>query len=113
MGDLSAHFDSNEFRCKHCRGIVPISPALIACLEAIRAGTGKPLVVVSGYRCPAHNKAVGGASASQHLFGTAADIPPFRATAAAAARCGARGIGTRGPWAVHVDVRATPATWAY
>lgn len=28
----------------------------------------------SGYRCPALNKAIGGASQSQHIFGEAADI---------------------------------------
>lgn len=44
------------------------------CLDKIRDLWGKPLGVNSGYRCPALNKAVGGAATSQHLRGEAADI---------------------------------------
>lgn len=113
MGDLSPHFDSSEFRCKHCGALVPVAPDLLRVLERIRALTGKPLKIVSGYRCREHNERVGGSVASQHLQGTAADIPPFRATAGQASRLGARGIGTRGRWAIHVDVRAKPARWTY
>ena len=43
-------------------------------LEPLRAFTGKPIVISSGYRCPALNRAVGGASQSQHLRGEAADL---------------------------------------
>lgn len=42
-------------------------------LEPIRADVG-PLEVASGFRGPAHNRAVGGAPNSQHLYGKAADI---------------------------------------
>lgn len=42
-------------------------------LEDVRQITG-PIVVSSGYRSAAVNKAVGGASNSQHLTGEAADI---------------------------------------
>lgn len=45
-----------------------------ATLEAVRALHGKPLVVTSGYRCPALNQAVGGARDSAHVKGLAADI---------------------------------------
>ena len=43
-------------------------------LEPLRAFTGKPIVISSGYRCPALNRAVGGVSQSQHLRGEAADL---------------------------------------
>lgn len=43
-------------------------------LESIRAYFGKPITILSGYRCPAVNKLVGGAPDSQHLRGEAADI---------------------------------------
>ncbi|MBY0241765.1 MAG: DUF882 domain-containing protein [Burkholderiaceae bacterium] len=43
-------------------------------LEQIRALVGKPVMVSSGYRSPALNKAVGGAPASGHLDGLAVDI---------------------------------------
>lgn len=43
-------------------------------LDPLREAWGAPIIVTSGYRCPALNKAVGGASRSQHLYGQAADI---------------------------------------
>lgn len=43
-------------------------------LDPLRELYGKPIYVASGYRCPALNKAVSGATNSQHLTGTAADI---------------------------------------
>ena len=43
-------------------------------LDPLREAWGKPIHVSSGYRCPALNKAVGGAPASQHMRGEAADI---------------------------------------
>nr|CRY96427.1 hypothetical protein [uncultured prokaryote] len=114
MGDLSEHFSRSEFRCRHCGAYKAVSPDLIRVLERIRALSAEPLVIVSGYRCAVHNRAVGGASQSQHLYGTAADIGQGRATLHQARAAGARGVGTRGRWAVHVDVRAgRPASWSY
>ena len=43
-------------------------------LDPLREAFGSAIRVNSGYRCPDLNKAVGGASASQHLRGEAADI---------------------------------------
>lgn len=43
-------------------------------LDPLRAAWGAPIIVTSGYRCPALNRAVGGASSSQHTIGEAADI---------------------------------------
>lgn len=43
-------------------------------LEQIRALVGKPVIVSSGYRSPAVNKAVGGSKSSAHMKGLAADI---------------------------------------
>jgi uncharacterized protein YcbK (DUF882 family) len=36
-------------------------------LEEIRTHFDRPIHILSGYRCPAHNKAVGGAPDSQHM----------------------------------------------
>lgn len=75
---------------------------------------GRPLVVRSGYRCPVHNHAVGGAHNSQHVFGAACDLPSGYATRDMARRAGAVGVGTQGRWAVHVDVRdGGNADWTY
>lgn len=43
-------------------------------LDPLRAKWGAPIIVTSGYRSPALNRAVGGASSSQHTIGEAADI---------------------------------------
>lgn len=43
-------------------------------LDPLRIAYGKPIIVTSGYRCEALNKAVGGASTSHHVKGMAADI---------------------------------------
>ena len=43
-------------------------------LQPLRSRWGKPITITSGYRSPALNKAVGGASTSQHVNGEAADI---------------------------------------
>lgn len=43
-------------------------------LQAVRDLLGVPMVVSSGYRGPALNKAIGGSSSSQHMVGLAADF---------------------------------------
>ena len=45
-------------------------------LEEVREFLGCPLLVTSGVRCPELNKAVGGATTSQHMSGHAVDIIP-------------------------------------
>ena len=43
-------------------------------LDPIRRHYGAPIIVTSGYRCPALNTAVGGVTNSHHIVGCAADI---------------------------------------
>ncbi|WP_127107845.1 YcbK family protein [Pararhodobacter zhoushanensis] len=43
-------------------------------LQRLRNRLAKPLIVLSAYRSPEHNRAVGGAPASRHMLGTAFDI---------------------------------------
>lgn len=43
-------------------------------LEPLREYFNEPIVISSGYRCPALNKAVRGSVNSNHLYGYAADI---------------------------------------
>ena len=47
-------------------------------LQPIRDAWNSPIVVTSGYRSEAVNKAVGGVSNSQHRLGEAADIRPIK-----------------------------------
>lgn len=43
-------------------------------LEQVRATVNRPIMISSGYRSPAVNKAVGGSRSSAHMLGLAADI---------------------------------------
>lgn len=55
--------------------LLPNAQALIDnVLDPLRKAYGKPIVVSSGYRCEALNKAVGGSKTSDHMNGRAADI---------------------------------------
>ena len=88
---LSEHFDLDEFTRSatadrlHIDNTIPeeLIPNLknlcVQVLEPLREHFGTPVVISSGYRCPALNQAVGGVPNSQHLTGEAADIilPPL------------------------------------
>jgi hypothetical protein len=113
----SRHFSPQEMACRHC-GRLKIDPKLLDNLETLRATLGgKPMVITSGYRCPEHNRRVGGAPKSQHMEGRAADVmqtnhDPHRFKAVAEG-IGFTGIGTY-PASnfIHVDVRPNgPARW--
>jgi hypothetical protein len=114
------YFKREEFKCKcgkHCNGY-PVEPdeQLVKLVENIRKHFGVPVTVNSGIRCKTHNANVGGASASQHLYGTAADIavkgvaPAKVAAYAETLLPGTGGIGIYS-WGVHVDVRKTKSRW--
>jgi len=71
------NFGINEMRCKGSGTMVKggMDTKLMTKLEELRYKLGnKPIIVTSGYRSPGHNKNVGGAPKSQHLFGKACDI---------------------------------------
>jgi len=83
---LTEHFHLGEFlqsqtasrlgiRNKPTEAIVENLKKLAETLELVREYfEGKPLVISSGYRSPALNKAVGGARNSQHMQGLAVDF---------------------------------------
>ncbi len=109
---LSEHFVESEFRCRHCAR-VRVVPELVWRLEHLRAQVGLPLIILSAFRCPTHNAEVGGAKGSRHLLGEAVDIATGYARVSQAAHAGFNGIGRSNGWAVHLDVRPTPARWDY
>jgi uncharacterized protein YcbK (DUF882 family) len=86
MAKITAHFDSTEFRQKNGNVAYPeqwVEPRLrklCAALEVLRAELGKPITIISGYRSEIYNKKIGGARASQHCLGRAADIVVAGAT---------------------------------
>lgn len=104
---LSKNFNQREFACRHC-GMVHVEPVLITKLQALRNAIGKPINVTSGYRCPIHNKNVGGATQSRHMQGQAADLIINGMTPAevaqAAIKVGLGGIGVYKSGFTHVDI---------
>lgn len=114
----SEHFSISEFACPCC-GAVYVDPFLLPVLEKLRAAAGGvPVRITSGFRCRAHNRKVGGAAASQHLSGRAADCFIKGLTGRKMALLfmdihGVSGIGI-GPSYCHVDVRmASKRIWVY
>lgn len=104
MGNISKNFNREEFACGHCGRLDVLDIELVRCLQRLRDIVGKPLVIVSGYRCCAGNRQVGGVEYSQHLFGRAADIHAGYATARQCRSAGFSGVGIRSGKVVHVDL---------
>ena len=118
---LSKNFNSTEFDChgKNCCSQTIIDDKLVEYLQKIRNHFGKPITITSGYRCPTHNRAIGGATASQHAKGCACDIVVSGVTPAEVAKyaesIGVLGIGlyetnSDGHF-VHIDTRTVKAFW--
>lgn len=107
------YFATSEFCCQHC-GALPeggMNPVLLEKLDQLRELAGRPIIVTSGYRCPAHNAEVGGVPDSQHVQGNAADIYCDGLTvdelADLAVQVGMDGIGRYYDQGfVHCDVRS-------
>ena len=71
---MAKYFTISEFDCKCGCGRNNINPLLIMGLDRARKKAEVPFVVLSGYRCPIHNKKSGGSPTSGHISGDAADI---------------------------------------
>lgn len=117
---LSDNFRVSEFACKNGANIVLIDDNLVALLQRIRNHFGKTVHINSAYRTPAHNASVGGATYSQHIYGTAADIwvsgvSPLELVQYASYLLRyvmpvRGGVGLYS-WGAHVDTRGYMAFW--
>lgn len=113
----SKFYRFDEFRSKG-NGWIKVSRQLAWALDRYREKVG-PTAIVSGYRDPAHNAAVGGAKASRHMAGDAADLNPAVSLDAVRAWRLFTGIGYQGATGRvrHVDMRpgnpASPTVWRY
>ncbi len=120
---LSEHFKVREFYCRDGSDPVFIDSELVEILEKIRCHFEKTVIITSGFRTANHNKNVGGADYSQHLYGKAADIQVQGISVEQvyayadkllgnAGGCGIYppGLGRANGW-VHVDVRKDKRRW--
>ena len=125
MVQLTKNFNSKEFDCKDGTkvpaNLMSNLQHLAANLQIIRDYLGVTVTVTgSGYRTPKHNRAVGGAKDSQHLYAKAADInakgfTPKQLAAKieeliAAKKIDQGGLGIYATF-VHYDIRGTRARW--
>lgn len=105
---LTKNFNSDELDCKCTRDdclVTKIDLDHIVNLQKLRDSIG-PLKITSGYRCPEHNKAIGGASNSKHMQGLATDLQSKRLSPKEVADSseGFNGLG-RYKTFTHVDSR--------
>ena len=115
---LSTNFKVSEFACKDGSDAVLVAPRLVMVLQSIRSHFGKPVNINSAYRTPAYNAKVDGAEASQHCYGTAADISISGVSVAQVAAYARQlmpdwgGVGVyEKKGFTHIDVRETRADW--
>lgn len=115
---IAPNFQIKEFACKDGSDAILISDELVILLQAIRDHFGRAVVITSGYRTPAYNKKIGGATGSYHTKGMAADIVVSGANPCAVAYYAQFQLSGRGGVEVgcypsggyvHVDVR--PGKW--
>ena len=118
---LSAHFTLGEFLSPNdpwAESHFLSSPVtytarlkkLCGALEQVRAHFGnKAITINSGLRSPQHNKQIGGAQASQHMVGQAADftvegVDPHTVADYCYTLSDLGGVGRYATW-THADVR--------
>lgn len=67
MGDLTNDFSEWEFRCKCGCGICNVGDSFLVKLQQTRTIANISFGIISGCRCPVHNKNEGGKETSDHL----------------------------------------------
>lgn len=80
---VAEYITRSEYECPCCNKFPPdfdednpmeLYQKLFDSFLAIRKKYGSPIKINSGYRCPAHNKAIDGNDISIHMFGLALDL---------------------------------------
>lgn len=114
--EIRKNFKVKEFRCKDGSDAIIIADDLIYWLYRVRTYFNKPVIITSAYRTPAYNAKVGGATRSQHMYGTAADFyikgvePEEIAAYLETLVPNTCGIGLYDSF-VHLDVRRKKTRW--
>lgn len=120
----SKYFKIAEYDCQcknaKCKGKgVELDAKLLKIMDSLREKLGAPLRVTSGWRCPDHNKAIGGALNSTHMTGKGVDIACDNLEELyklCLVQAGLTGIGDGRPKGfVHIDVKDSPVIrkWKY
>jgi len=121
---ITENFSLKEFQCKSGADtpleVLNNIKILADQLQILRSHLNKPIIITSGYRSPAHNKKVGGAKASKHILGMAADFKVKGMTPKevievieqliSEGKMLQGGIGVYPTW-VHYDFRGNKARW--
>lgn len=119
---LTEHFTRDEMMCRCGCGRADMDPAFMEQLEAIRIRYGRPMIVLSGYRCPEHNARVSSTGRTgPHTTGRAVDIAVRGSDAYQLIRLalehGMTGIGVSQrdgvPRFIHLDSVPRTAVWSY
>ena len=113
---LSKNFKVKEFACTDGSDPVFIAPELVTVLQKVRSHFGKAVTITSAYRTPTRNKAVGGTTYSQHLYGKAADIKVKGVSPKKVAQYVETLMPNRGGIGIyttftHIDVRTAKSRW--
>lgn len=121
---LTTNFNLNEFASKDGssfpKDVIESLKELATNLQVIRDEIDSPIIISSGYRSKAHNKAIKGAKDSYHVKGMAADIKVKgwkpKDVANVIKLLMDKGIIKKGglkayPTFVHYDIRGYYATW--
>lgn len=113
---ISTNFRVKEFACTDGSDPIFVDSDLVNVLQKIRTHFGKSVTITSAYRTPTKNKAVGGTTYSQHLYGKAADIkisgvsPKKVAAYAETLLKNKGGIGIYSTF-THIDCRESKSRW--
>ncbi|MDE5582817.1 MAG: hypothetical protein K2J08_03835 [Ruminococcus sp.] len=117
---LSDHFNVAEFRCKcgMAHDTIINSDLPVKLEKLYKKLNCSAIIINSGYRCPQHDKAVGGSGTGHHVNGNAVDIICFDENgdkiSSKIVSCVAQDVGFGGIanidrtyTATHVDVRTS------
>jgi len=113
---LSKNFTRKEFACKCGCGFSSPDPIIVEVVQFVREYFNKRTSLNSSCRCKSHNKSVGGAENSTHLYGLACDIDVDGVEPATVYRLLDKtfpdkfGIGQYKSF-THVDIRNKRARW--
>lgn len=115
------NFTKEEFACKGsscCGHSCDIKQSVLDNVNKLRERLGEPLNISSGYRCPTHNRIVGGEEGSYHTKGLAVDVwigsenYTTEEIASIAIECGFdTAVAYPSQGFVHCDMRGYRAFW--